>query len=129
MIDEYKLARKFLGESAMKSPYLFLATTQPYHPLSIAALDYIFLHIKDKILELSDIHPHKLRHTFFENLDRILTKIGIDENQQKKLKNIVGGWAKNSNSSLVYEVGSKLEQSNQVLNQLHAEIELYRTLS
>lgn len=129
MIDEYKLARKSLGESAMKSPYLFLATTQPYNPLSIAALDYIFLHIKDKILELSDIHPHKLRHTFFENLDRILTKLGIEESQQKKLKNIVGGWAYNSNSSLVYEVGSKLEQSNQVLNQLHAEIELYRTLS
>lgn len=129
MIDEYKLARKSLGESAMKSPYLFLATTQPYNPLSIAALDYIFLHIKDKILELSDIHPHKLRHTFFENLDRILTKLGIEESQQKKLKNIVGGWAYNSNSSLVYEVGSKFEQSNQVLNQLHAEIELYRTLS
>ncbi|KHE15410.1 tyrosine-type recombinase/integrase [Aeromonas hydrophila] len=129
MIDEYKLARRSLGESAMKSPYLFLATTQPYNPLSIAAMDYIFLHIKDKILELSDIHPHKLRHTFFENLDRILTKLGIEESQQKKLKNIVGGWAYNSNSSLVYEVGSKLEQSNQVLNQLHAEIELYRTLS
>ncbi len=129
MIDEYKLARKSLGESAMKSPYLFLATTQPYNPLSIAALDYIFLNIKDKILELSDIHPHKLRHTFFENLDRILNKLGIEESQQKKLKNIVGGWAYNSNSSLVYEVGSKLEQSNQVLNQLHAEIELYRTLS
>ncbi|MBC8673763.1 hypothetical protein H2136_02360 [Aeromonas hydrophila] len=86
MIDEYKQARKSLGDSAMKSPYLLLATTQPYNPLSIAALDDIFSSIKNKILELSDIHPHKLRHTFFENLDRMLTRMGIEATQKKKLK-------------------------------------------
>ncbi len=129
MIDEYKQARKSLGDSAMKSPYLLLATTQPYNPLSIAALDDIFSSIKNKILELSDIHPHKLRHTFFENLDRMLTRMGIEATQKKKLKNTVGGWKYNSNSSLIYEVGSIMEQCNLVLNQLHAEIELHRKLS
>lgn len=129
MIDEYKQARKSLGESAMQSPYLFLSTTKPYNPLSIATLDDIFLNIKEKIVELSEIHPHKMRHTFFENLDRMLTRMGVDNSKQKRLKNIIGGWTYNSNSSLVYESGSIMEQCNQVLNQLHNEMELHRTLS
>ena len=113
----------------MKSPYLLLATTKPHNPLSIAALDDVFSSIKNKILELSDIHPHKLRHTLFENLDRMLTKMGIDSAQQKKLKNNVGGWTYNSDSSLIYEAGSIMEQCNLVLNQLHAEMESHRKLS
>lgn len=129
MIDEYKLARKSLGDSGLKSPYLFLSTTQPYNPLSIAALDDIFFNIKERFSELAEIHPHKMRHTFFENLDRMLTRMEIDKEKQKKLKNIIGGWTYNSNSSLVYEVGSRMEQCNQILNQLHAEMELHKTLS
>ncbi|BCM77586.1 MULTISPECIES: tyrosine-type recombinase/integrase [Aeromonas] len=129
LIDEYKQARKSLGDSAMKSPYLLLSTTKPHNPLSIAALDDIFSSIKNKILEFSDIHPHKLRHTLFENIDRMLTKMGVDAAQQKKIKNNVGGWKYNSDSSLIYETGSIMEQCNLVLNQLHAEMELHRKIS
>ena len=84
LIDEYKQARKSLGDSAMKSPYLLLSTTKPHNPLSIAALDDIFSSIKNKILEFSDIHPHKLRHTLFENIDRMLTKMGLTQLNRKR---------------------------------------------
>ena len=59
----------------------------------------------------------------------MLTKMGIDAAQQKKLKNNVGGWTYNSDSSLIYEAGSIMEQCNLVLNQLHAEMESHRKLS
>lgn len=84
----------------------------------------IFESIKNHIPELGKFGPHRLRHTFFETLDRMMQTKRYDNNLKKKIKNTIGGWSPSSNQSKDYEVLATLEQCIEALSIYHQELEM-----
>lgn len=127
LIEEYKVIRSQPQAARKQKPFLILASKFPYLPLSTSALNGIFETIKKRIPGLEKFGPHRLRHTFFENLDRMMYREGYSDTQKKKIKNTIGGWAPTSNMSDQYEKLATMEQCVETLSKYHEELEASET--
>ncbi|MGO2162089.1 MAG: tyrosine-type recombinase/integrase [Vibrio toranzoniae] len=121
MIDEYKSERSKSSEAKKQPPFLLLSTHTPHSPMSMSSIGKIFSSIVKAIPDIDSLGAHKIRHTFFENLDRHLANKGYTDEDKKKLKNNIGGWSPSSNTSETYEVLSTREQCVEVLSQLQKD--------
>lgn len=123
LINQYKVVRSVPKAARKQPPYLILSSHAPYPPLSTSALSSVFDAIKNKIPDINEIGSHRLRHTFFENLDRILERDGYDDEQKKKIKNNIGGWKPLSRQSENYEKLATYEQSIEAMSRYHSFLE------
>lgn len=123
LVNEYKVIRNIPKAAMKQPPFLFLSSHHPHNPLSLSALTSIFEAIKVKIPDLGTFGPHRLRHTFFENLDRLMYSKGYSDDLKTKIKNSIGGWRPNSRQSENYEKLATLEQSIEALSSYHDELE------
>jgi integrase len=123
LINEYKISRGTLKTARRQPPFLILSSHHPNLPLSLSALTSIFEAIKSNLPDLDSFGPHRLRHTFFENLDRMMRHKGYEKEQKMKIKNSIGGWRPSSSQSENYEKLATLEQSIEALSNYHEELE------
>lgn len=123
LINEYKVVRGAPKAARKQPPFLILSSHHPYKPLSLSALASIFETIKTKLPDLDSFGPHRLRHTFFENLDRMMHRERYSDVQKRKIKNSIGGWKPTSRQSENYEKLATLEQCVEALSRYHDELE------
>jgi integrase len=123
LINEYKVIRGTSKAARKQPPFLILSSHYPHPPLSLSALSSIFEAIKVHLPDLNSFSPHRLRHTFFENLDRMMKREGYSDDQKKKIKNSIGGWSPTSRQSENYETLATLEQCIEALSNYHNDIE------
>lgn len=123
LINEYKLVRSESKEAKKQPPFLFLSSHNPHPPISLSGLDGVFDTIKEHLPDIDKLGPHRLRHTFFENLDRMMYLKGYTDVFKTKIKNSIGGWSPKSKTSENYEKLATEEQCYDVLNKLHSELE------
>lgn len=123
LINEYKVIRGAPKAARRQPPFLILSSHAPYQPLSLSALTSIFETVKTRLPGLDSFGPHRLRHTFFENLDRMMHRDGYDEIHKRKIKNSIGGWRPASRQSENYEKLATLEQCIEALSNYHEELE------
>lgn len=123
LINEYKVVRGLNSAARRQPPFLILSSHSPYSPLSLSALMSIFEKIKRKIPGLENFGPHRLRHTFFENLDRMMHQNNYSDEEKRKIKNALGGWSSSSRQSENYETLATVEQCSEALKIYHDEIE------
>ena len=123
LIEEYKLIRSATPEAKKQPPFLILSSESPHMPLSISGLEKVFERIKSKLPDVDFFGPHRLRHTFFDNLDRTFYELGYDAVLTKKLKNTIGGWSPTSNMSENYEKLSTYEQCVEALSTHYKTLE------
>lgn len=123
LIEEYKKIRNQSEAARKQPPFLILSGQLPYQPMSLSALSSVFDTIKAKLPGVGRFGPHRLRHTFFENLDRMMKDKGYSDDQKKKIKNSIGGWSPKSRQSENYEKLATLEQTVEALSQFHSELE------
>ena len=123
LINEYKVFRGSTKAARRQPPFLILSSHPPYPPLSLSALASIFEAVKVRLPDLDSFGPHRLRHTFFENLDRMMHRNGYNETQKKKIKNSIGGWKPTSRQSENYEKLATLEQCVEALSYYHEQLE------
>lgn len=124
LINEYKLIRNASNKAKRQPPFLVLSTQGSHPPLSLSGLDGIFDTIKKHLPDVKPLGPHRLRHTFFENLDRMMHRKGYSDERKIKVKNALGGWSPKSRMSENYEKRATEEQCYEALNKLHYETEL-----
>ena len=79
--------------------------------------------IKAKIPDIDELGSHRLRHTFFENLDRILHRDSYDDEHKRKIKNNIGGWKPLSRQSENYEKLATYEQCVEAMSSFHSFLE------
>jgi len=120
-IDEYIIHRNQSKDAKRQPPFLFLSSHAPHLPLSMSGFSNVFSAIIDAIPSLNSLGPHKLRHTFFENLDRHMHKNNYDAAKKTKIKNLVGGWSPSSKTSENYEKLATEEQCVEVLTEFQSE--------
>ena len=123
LIEDYKKIRNKSDSAKKQKPFLILSSQEPHLPLSLSAINGIFESIKKKLPDIGNFGPHRIRHTFFENLDRMMYNENYDAEKKKKIKNLIGGWSPNSNQSEDYELLATLEQSVEALSKYHADLE------
>lgn len=123
MIDEYKVLRSKPIEARKQPPYLILASTKPYAPLTQSSLNGLFNRVKNYLSGVDSFHPHMLRHTFFENLDTLFSRNNMERAQQDRIKNSLGGWSRKSRQHESYEKNSTALQANEALDAMHRMIE------
>lgn len=123
LINEYKIVRGAPKAARRQPPFLILSSHPPYQPLSLSALSSIFEAIKIKLPDLDSFGPHRLRHTFFENLDRMMHCEGYSDIQKRKIKNSIGGWKPTSRQSENYEKLATLEQCVEALSRYQEQLE------
>lgn len=123
LIDEYKPIRSQHDEAKKQPPFLFLSSKKPYTPMTVTAVDAVFVTIKKAIPNITKLSTHILRHTRFENLDRYMFKHNYPDAQKTKLKNTLGGWSRNSRTSENYEKQATEEQVFDVITGIQDEID------
>ncbi|MFA0440114.1 tyrosine-type recombinase/integrase, partial [Vibrio sp. 10N.222.51.C12] len=121
MIEDYKAERSKSDEAKKQPPFLLLSTHTPHPPMSMSSIGKIFSSIVKAIPDIDRLGAHKIRHTFFENLDRHLANNSYTDEEKKKIKNNIGGWSIRSNTSETYEILSTREQCVEVLSQLQKD--------
>ncbi|MEZ9026854.1 tyrosine-type recombinase/integrase [Vibrio cyclitrophicus] len=121
MIEDYKAERSKSDEAKKQPPFLLLSTHTPHPPMSMSSIGKIFSSIVKAIPDIDRLGAHKIRHTFFENLDRYLANNSYTDEEKKKIKNNIGGWSIRSNTSETYEILSTREQCVEVLSQLQKD--------
>jgi integrase len=123
LINEYKILRNASEAAKRQHPFLVLSSQGDHPPLSLSGLNGIFATIKEHLPDVKPLGPHRLRHTFFENLDRMMYTKGYGDTFKTKIKNALGGWSPKSKMSENYEKLATEEQCYETLNILHFEIE------
>ncbi|GEA03665.1 hypothetical protein KUL17_25620 [Alteromonas sp. KUL17] len=123
LINQYKVIRSTPKAARKQPPYLILSSHAPYPPLSMSSLTSVFDAIKAKIPDINELGSHRLRHTFFENLDRILHRDSYDDEQKRKIKNNIGGWKPLSRQSENYEKLATYEQCVEAMSSFHSFLE------
>ncbi|WP_348686108.1 MULTISPECIES: site-specific integrase [Rheinheimera] len=123
LIEEYKKIRNKPEAARKQPPFLILSGQHPYPPLSTSALSSVFGTMRDRLPGLDQFGPHRLRHTFFENLDRMMHQKNYSDAEKKKIKNSIGGWSPKSRQSENYEKLATLEQATEALSLFQSELE------
>ncbi|AMJ96870.1 hypothetical protein AVL55_00965 [Alteromonas macleodii] len=124
LINEYKDIRNKSDAAKRQPPFLVLSSQGDNSPLSLSGLNGIFATIKEHLPDIKSLGPHRLRHTFFENLDRMMYLKNYTDGQKIKIKNSLGGWSPSSRMSENYEKLATEEQCYDALNKLNYETEL-----
>jgi integrase len=123
VIEQYKKVRPQTDEVKKQSPFLFLSSRSPYRPLSSDSINSIFTSIRARLPELEKLGSHRLRHSFFENLEKTLHKNGYDDALKTKIANTLGGWSGKSNTRLKYQKRATAEQCEQAITAMHNQLE------
>lgn len=99
----------------------FLFVSQSGHPLSKSAIKKIFSTIRSTVEGLDGkLSPHQLRHTFNENLSEMFDTSGTSDENEKRIRAYLNGWAPQSETASIYlrrrtrrsahKLGIKLQQ-------------------
>jgi integrase len=112
-IDRYiNTVRKVRGRAARKAAsYLFLNTNIKPAPMTEGAIYHLIGSLRSKFSELADLHPHRLRHTFNDNLV-IMFADSMPEEEFLKLQRWLNGWTDDS-----HEGGTYTHRSQQLRGQ------------
>lgn len=114
--------RKFRKSSRKARPFLFLNSRIDVSPLSRNQIYSIVRLIKDSNPLLSDLKPHRLRHTWNDNFDRVFEKSGVTEIMQTRVKNYLCGWTPVSKQGESYNLRSVVEMSKNMSLDLQAKM-------
>lgn len=108
-IDSYIMnERKARGREARKvASYVFLNTNVRPAPMTEGAIYHLISQLREKFPDkLSDLHPHRLRHTFNDNL--VLTFAdSMPEEEFLKLQRWLNGWSDDSVEGRTYTYRSQ----------------------
>ncbi len=108
-VDSYIMnERKVRGRAARKAAsYVFLNTYKKPNPMTEGAVYHITNLLRDKFPDrLSNLHPHRLRHTFNDNL--VLTYADdMGEEEFLNLQRWLNGWSDTSSEGSTYTYRSQ----------------------
>lgn len=107
-VDTYiNTVRKVRGRAARKAAsYLFLNTNIKPAPMTEGAVYHFVGALRDKFPELAELHPHRLRHTFNDNLV-IMFADNMPQEEFLKLQRWLNGWADDSDEGGTYTYRSQ----------------------
>jgi len=87
---------------ARKSDWLFVANGTG-KPLSLTAVNKMFAELRAKCSGLPpDLSPHMLRHTWNDTFSDLMDERKVPEEQEKRMRNELMGWAPNSKTAATY---------------------------
>jgi integrase len=89
-------------EGARKHDFLFVANGTGA-PLAIAAVDKIFLALRQKCPDLpAELTAHVLRHTWNDRFSELMDKNRVSEDTERKMRSRLMGWSETSKSATTY---------------------------
>lgn len=123
-VDGYILnERKYRGREARKvASYVFLNTNKQPAPMTEGAIYHMIYLLQKKFPdELGNLHPHRLRHAFNDNLV-ITFADSMPEEEFLKLQRWLNGWTDDSKEGRTYTYLSQEMRAQQCLKQIQDNI-------
>lgn len=123
-VDSYiNNERKARGRAARKAAsYVLLNTRKKPAPMTEGAVYHLIQHLRDKFPEeLGGLYPHRLRHTFNDNLVHALAE-SMPEEQFLRLQRWLNGWADDSKEARTYTRRSTAILAQRALTQVQENI-------
>jgi integrase len=101
-LDEYIRNHRPTYPGARRSPYLFLS--QKGLPLSIGAVDRMYLELREKVPGLPEhFSPHVLRRTWNDRFGEAADQAGFSADAERQTRNQAQGWTRTSEQGAGYE--------------------------
>ncbi len=115
--------RRARGRAARKAPsYVFLNTNVTPAPMTEGAIYHMVEHLREKFPDtLSGFHPHRLRHTFNDNLV-IAFADSMPEEEFLKLQRWLNGWVDDSSQGGAYTVMTQEMRARRSLTEIQDSI-------
>ncbi|WP_029969725.1 tyrosine-type recombinase/integrase [Paraburkholderia graminis] len=109
ILESYILDHRRKIRNATRGPYL-VVSSRDGQPLSVSATNKVIVDIRESWPTLfPGLIPHILRHTFFENVKRVMAESRTEPASKVKTGNYLMGWA--GDNSVTYEQGAIAENA------------------
>ncbi|MDN3632566.1 site-specific integrase [Vibrio lentus] len=123
-VDSYIMnERKARGRIARKAPpYVFLNTLKEPAPMTEGSIYHMCQLLREKFpKQLANLHPHRLRHSFNDNLALMFADSAGDE-EFLKLQRWLNGWSNSSKEGQTYTLRSTEIRGQRCLQMLQENI-------
>ncbi|AME23703.1 tyrosine-type recombinase/integrase [Burkholderia sp. PAMC 26561] len=120
ILESYILDHRRQIRNATRGPYL-VVSSKDGQPLTVSATNKVIVDIRDSWPTLfPGLKPHILRHTFFENVKRVMAESQTVPASKVKTGNYLMGWAGDNSST--YEQGAIAKQAFDVAKEYQQQL-------